>query len=342
MIRIGWTSYAQVARDLSMWLTEEQRKSCKQLLTIHASDLPPDIGEVIADARGYMAEVERRLSPMPASHLDHPMLGRWFEGAKVRRRASQNAAQQAANDQALGPVAPTYNGLRFAMEVLRALQSAYCKVFGSPPDVGKFHPLWSDITPMQRHIEAWKEKGENNILWITADDWRRTRESSAETSFSQTIPYDGCVCELPFHELFDLRCLYTELRPLVKNGGHIIFKTVNPTKGFSRTEFFLDSCDFPNSDFSEMHFYGTSVSNFLRAVYVRVMRPASTRILVRVLALCALVALAPLVALVNARSARRDPMIFRSRWTNLLIEFTVKRAPLLANMARAPISVASA
>lgn len=254
----------------------------------------------------------------------------------MRRRVSQDAAQQTANGKAptaSGPVAPTQNGLWLAIEALRVLQAAYCKVFGSPPQVSKFHPLWSDITPMKRRIAEWEERGENNILRMKADDWGRTREGSAETSSFQIASYDACICELAFHELFDLRRLYIELRPLIKNGGHIIFKTVKQTNGFARTEFFLDSCDFPDSDFSEIHFYGTLATSFLRALYVRALRPASTRILVRGLAVCALVVLSPFVRLVNARSARRNSTIFRPTWTCLTVEFTVRRAPSPANNA---------
>src|SRR5262245_6792296 len=71
-------SVDSVARFLSDWTTHEQRRCGRQLLTIHAGDVPVDIDDVIAESRRYMSEIGRGLSPEPQSHIAHAKLGRWF------------------------------------------------------------------------------------------------------------------------------------------------------------------------------------------------------------------------------------------------------------------------
>ena len=60
MVRLGWISIADIARNLSKWTTREQRQCGKQLLVIHAGPLPADLDAVIEESREYMAQVYDR------------------------------------------------------------------------------------------------------------------------------------------------------------------------------------------------------------------------------------------------------------------------------------------
>lgn len=341
MIRIGWVSLEEIAADLSLWLTKEHRESSRQLVKIHSDELPVDLEDFVAQSRAYMAEVFRRLSPKPAPHIGHPRLGVWFEDTTKRLRGDPNGTLQQAAANKRNPV----------VAALGALQAFYCKMFGSPPDVGKSHPLWMDVAPVQQRIARWQQAGKTNILWIKEDDWRLNRLSDlaidaqmqpgAQQPALRGALYDACVCELALHELFDLNRLYAELRPLIKNGGQVLFKTVKPKNVLASTELFLYSCDFPDVDISEIHFYGTAATSLLRSLYVRALRQTATRSLLRVLAVGALIVLAPLVRLVNVRAARRDSTIFRSTWMSLVIEFTVKRAESAAPGMERELAAAS-
>jgi hypothetical protein len=338
VIRLGWVSANEVARGLSMWLTKEQRDCCKQLLTIHARDLPPDIDAVIAESRAYMAEVFRRMSPEPVPHIGHPQLGAWFEETKQRRRGYAPPARSLEREASARAIAAgkTPGRQRPLAAVLAALQTAYRRMFGAPPHIGKYHPLWMDVAPMTGKTAAWQASGATNILSIDSGDWlRQSLSDGGETSAAlqaagdrapvEGARYDVCICQIEPRELWDLDRVYAGIRPLVKDGGHIVFKAVR-THLFEGTKLFLDRCNFPDIDVSEIHFYGTAATALLRALYLPALRPISTRPIARSLIVCALFCLAPLARLANVRAERRDSTIFSPLWTSLIVQFTVKRA----------------
>jgi hypothetical protein len=327
MMRIGWTSYAQVARDLSMWLTKEQRESGKQLLKFHAADLPTDIDTVIEQARAYMAEVERRLSVTPAPHVDHPMLGRWFKETAARRCASAVTAAGSHRQ----TVAKSFLGV---------LQTIYRKTFGSPPQVGRFHPLWADMSPMAGVVAAWRDVGEQNVLWVSSGvsllhrrlggehvDLAKALSANFGVAVERTAPFDACVCELSLLDLQKIDRLYANLRPLVKNGGHVVVYVAKQDRVFEGAHLLLQGVAFPSVDVSQIHFWGDAATWFLAMLYLRASGSLLSTPIVRALAVSVtLLLLAPIVRLANGRAARRDSTIFRSTWTSLTIEFTVRRA----------------
>lgn len=320
MIRLGWVPVDEVAADLSVWLTKEQRESSEQLVIVHCGELPADLSDVIKESRAYMAQVHRRMSQKPAPHIGHPRLGQWFEDVKERQRTHGDRAHKSiAKERGLGVAA------------LRALQTLYGRMFGSPPDVGKFHALWTGIVPIAEKIAACHRDSKSKVLSIKAHDWlqRGIGQHSAAPidAGAAAFPadhYDLCICELATNELPKIGPLYRELRPLMKDRGRVIFKTVRSRNTPRAADLALGT--FPDIDLSEIHFYGTSLTSLLGSVAVPALRPVSTRLFVRGLTLCALIVLAPLVRLANAYAARRDTTIFTAGWSSLLVEFTVKRS----------------
>jgi hypothetical protein len=346
MTRIGWTSFDELARTESLRATREHRRLGKQLITIHAAELPDSIGGVIEEARAFMAELYRQLSPAAAPHIGHPLLGRWFEEASLRQHGTQDGepsppAGQVHDDQVSGDQVPDDSGSAvggspgagFFASATKALQRLYCKMFGVPPKVSKFHPLWTEVLPVTRKMATWQHTGGANVLWIGSGNWRLLASQSnagdqafdKRAPFFKKAPYDLCVCELALREISELNRLYAALRPLMKDGGHVIFNTVKGGNVFDGAELFLSCCEFPDLDVSQINFHGTAIIALLRALSLRAMRPVATRPVARGAILCTLIALAPLVWLANAWAARRDPSIFRATWTSLTVEFTVKR-----------------
>jgi hypothetical protein len=338
MIRIGWTSYTQVARDLSVWLTKEQRESGKQLLKFHAADLPADIDAVIEQAHAYMAEIERRLSATPASHVDHPLLGRWFRETTARRRTGAPAGSR--RQAAVKPL-------------LDVLQTIYRKTFGSPPRVVRFHPLWVDMSPIVRAVTSCGAADERNILWISSSTSLLHRRLGGEhvdlakaltADFGEAIerkaPFDACICELSVLDLLKMDRLYASLRPLVKNGGHVLFYVAKRDKVLEGAHLVLQDAAFPSVDVSQIHFWGDAATWFLARSYLRASRSFQSAPVARALIVgITLLLLAPIVRLANARAVRRDSTIFRSTWTSLTIEFTVRRVRSLAGKTRHKVSV---
>jgi hypothetical protein len=333
MIRVGWTSFADLARSESLRATAEQRRSGQQLIKIHAADLPSGIDAVIGESRAFMAELYRRLAPVSASYVDHPLLSRWFDEASQRRRGARDDLPPTAPNRRLSPSASTAASDSGALVLgLKALQQLYCRMFGTPPKVSKFHPLWTDVSPITEKLAAWQRAGRSNVLWMEAGNWRllHGRQTSdapvpeTPNPFFKNAPYDVCVCELALREMPELARIYAALRPLMKDGAHVLFKSTKAGSVFDGAELFLSGCDFPDLDISEINFRGSAVLALLRALYIPAMRPVSTRPLARAVIICTLIAMAPLVWLANAWAARGDLSLFSSTWTSLTVEFLVK------------------
>jgi len=305
LVHIGSASMDSLARTEALRATKEHRESVQQLLKIHSADLPGDLQDSIEESRSFMAEIQRLSSLKAAPHIGHPVLGWW-------------------------------NSSSLAISALQTFQTLYRKTFGSPPGVGKFHPLWIDTARVQRKIADWKVSGKTNVLSITSGDLLRGRnaqdsEPGRPTNGQQNrlfdkAPFDACICELTLSELRDLKTFYEEVRSLIKDGGQILFKVTNPVGRRDDIGLFLGCCRFPDVDVSEIRFYGTSATAWLRALYVPAMRPIPSRPITRALGICALILFAPLVRLANERAERRDPTIFSPKWITLTVEFTVRRA----------------
>ena len=338
MMKIGWVSIDELARTESMRATKEHRESGKHLMKIHAGDLPDDLQDVIEEFRAYMAGIYSRLSASPAPSIGHPLLSQWFEEAKQRQRgASGQRDRQDLSSHAAS--AQRGAGVRsLARRLLRPLQAIYRNTFGSPPDVGKFHPLWIDAWPVYQKIVTWRAEAKQNFLWISSADSMFNRvfdrpvdlttllASDIRGAFLENAPYDACVCQLTLAELTHLNRLYSKIRPLIKDYGQIIINVVKSQDLFERAEFFLEHTGYPDVDVSEIHFYGTTTTAILRMLYRRAAHSFLNRPVMRALTVgTSLLLLAPIVRLANARGARRDTTIFSGRWTSAVIEFTVKR-----------------
>lgn len=308
LIRPGWVSIDDLARTESLRATKEHRESARQVFTIHAETPPGDLQNSIDESHAYMADIQRRLSQTASSHIANPVLGWWT---------------------AKSP----------AIRMLRALRKKYQRLFGSPPDVGKCHPMWIDVAPVARELAAWRKSGGTNILSVSSSDWLRYRwcmkwGNDASKNPSDLVsdlpsakpPFDGCVFELDPGELKNLDALYAELRPLIKDGGKVLFKVTKPERSAMDSAVSLTNCQFPHIDISEIGFHGTALIGWFQAVYGPALRPIPSRPIVRALGICALIALAPIVWLANARAERSKKTLFSSGWTSLTLAFTVKRA----------------
>ena len=340
MVHLGWISFEDIARNLSMWTTKEQRECGRQLLTIHASDLPENLGQIVEESRAYMAEIYRRLSPDPVSHVHHTYLSPWFDGAVTRMRGCHVAADQRRGGAAAAvggmpggdpqPNLPSRRG-----PLIDVLKTVYRRCFGIPPQVNKFHPLWADSSPIAERIAAWRRAGAQRILWISSRDSMLYRllgervdpSSLLSNKFNGSGTYDACVCELQLDELSALDRLYSRVRPLIADDGPIVFFVSKQGNVLDGAELLLERTDFPSTDISAIHFFGTVSTWLLSKAYLRMSELLQRRPVMRGLtATIFLLTFAPLAWCANARAAERDSGIFRPTWTSLVIDFEVKRA----------------
>jgi hypothetical protein len=339
MIRLGWISLDDIARNLSMWTTREQRECGKELLTIHASDLPENLDRVVEESRTYMAEIYRRLSPRPLPHIGHSYLGPWFLGARARMQGVEPGSLQSDHPFPATVTLPARAAKPWNLgaTTIGMLEAVYRRTFGFPPDVGKFHPLWPDTFAVTEKIDAWNKDEHSNILWVSFPDSLFHRLLGPRVDLAALLadisgpsitgaPFGACICELKLDDVANLNRLYARIRPFMRDDGRIVVSIVRQASMPVGAEGLLSRVVFPDIDRSEIHFYGTAFTGLFRTIYKRASRSFPTRPIARVLTLgVTLVLLAPFVRLANALAAVRDSAIFSPMWTSLIIEFTVVR-----------------
>jgi hypothetical protein len=273
-------------------------------------------------------------------------LGTWFEGAKERMKGRRPTAQLAPDGAPRKEVAGSTAGslaapvTRFTLNVLRAL---YRTSFGSPPDVGPFHPLWLDTHYIVQKVSQWK-KAAARTLWLTSRHslFHTMLEGRHDTSILfldgsnisllAGAPYEACLCELTIDELATLNRLYAKIRPLMRPGGEVIFLvSAQRSRLLAVDEVDLCRTAFPDVDISEIHFFGFGFSKVLRRLYLRASNSFANRPLYRAVTTAAvLIALAPLVRLANALAARRDSSIFSQAATSIVVRFAIKSRAVAA------------
>jgi len=344
MMRIGWLSLDELARTEAARATKEHRESSKQLLIIHAEDLPPDFQNFVGASRVFMGAFDRRLPPIPAPHIDHPVLGQWFEDTRRRQRGAHASTRSGSSGQgSFSTTAATTGsrGQRLAESVHRLLEAVYRNTFGLPPQVTKFHPFWAENSPVSAKIAAWRNEGKLNILWISSGDtvFRRLLSNRVDPAallaphiriaLLERAPYDACLCQLTLAELEHVDRLYSTVRPLIRQDGQIVVAVTKERSVFEGGELPLARADYPDVDVSKIHFHGTAITGILRGLYVRAARAFADRPIARGIIMGGtLFLLAPFVRAANACVGWHDSTIFSSIWTSLTIEFTVKRGPL--------------
>jgi hypothetical protein len=334
LVRIGWISEDEIAADLSKWTTKEQRECGRQLLKIHSADLP-NIEAVVQESREYMAEIYKRLSPEPLRPLDHALLGSWFAGAKLRMRGRvAETAASAGSARALAP-APAAQ----ASALWKVLGRGYRALFGSIPNVGKYHPLWTDLHDVATVVSQWQADSGTKLLWLGPPssffhgllndrvDPLAYLLPEQESSGAADNRYDHCFCELTVEQLTKFRDLYGPIRSSVKDGGTILVYVFNNFhRVFQRSDVALCESAFPDLDWSEIHFNGSRLSGWLSSLFLTATNSYPTSpSMARLAAALVSIALAPFARLANGLAASRDPTAM-TPWTSLTLTFRVRKA----------------
>jgi hypothetical protein len=330
LVRPGGISIDAIAKFLSDWTTHEQRRCGRQLLVIHAGDLPADIHDVIAESRGYMNEITYRLSPEPQSHIGHAKLGPWF--TETIRRLRERAAN--ADRPAVLTSPPTEQEGRRLSAMLRSIHTA---LFGPRPFLRPAHPLWLDTFDVTAQIMSWQRSG-RRILWLCSRDSlfndvlkdRRDPTSLLVTRPNDQEPsedlFDACLCELSLSELTMLPTLHRRIRTLLRNGGRVLVHIDNPYSAPVGMGQFAGYDVFPDVDRSTIRFHGTWLTAQIRKLYLRATSSFPQGSLARdVFAGLALVALAPMAVVANKVAAGRDATAFSPNWTSAVLELEIVR-----------------
>jgi hypothetical protein len=331
LVRPGGISIDDIARFLSDWTTHEQRRCGRELLTIHAGELPADLDDVIAESRRYMNEIARRLSPEPQPHVAHPKLGSWFKETSRRLRE-----RSAAGGNVPALTSPSIQKERLGLS--QALRRIHTALFGPLPFVRSAHPLWLDTFDVAAQLTSWHRSGQR-VLWLCSRDSLFTsvlKDRRDPASLLVTRPadektgadvFDACLCELGPSELTRLPALHRRIRMLVRDGGKILVYINNPYAiPVGMGQFAAYDAVFPDVDKSTIRFHGTWLTAQIRNLYLRAATWFPTGSLARsMFAGLALITLAPIAWLANKAAARRDASTFAPHWTSVVLELEVVR-----------------
>src|SRR6266481_1246456 len=305
LMRPGGISVDAVAKFLSDWTTREQRRCGRQLLTIHAGDLPVDLDDVIAESRRYMNEIACRLSPAPQSHIGHVQLGRWF--TETTRRLEERSAGGGSLAVSTSPAIE-----KEARGLSHILRSVHTTLFGPLPFLRPAHPLWLDTFDVTAQLVSWRRAGQR-ILWLCSRDSLFSsvlKDRRDPTSLLMTTPtsqpargdfFDACLCELSPSQLLTLPALHRRIRTLVRNGGKVLVHINNPYLiPIGMGQFAAYEAVFPDVDKSRIRFYGSWLTAQIRKLYLRAATSFPAGSAARgILAGLALLVLAPMAWLAN-------------------------------------------
>lgn len=183
-LQLGWMDPGEIARDLSIWTTKDQRDCGEHDLVLHRGDLPAALPAGRTALETYYRDIMRRVVPEPRDHRNHYI---WTGQVQLHAdwlRSRAEAARPAAADPAPAPEAlrPLDAGTASPVDIRQAARQlvlalillpftrrgvavvrrqfhdlarmVYRRVFGRLPEVGPLHPLAADLRPVVALLAA--------------------------------------------------------------------------------------------------------------------------------------------------------------------------------------------
>ena len=227
-LRPGPVVAAELARSLAEWTTDYHRHNVAHTLVFHAAERPAGLAQFVAQSETFVESVRRSLLAPPLSHRQHPY---WVGSIAVNRRRSHRP---------LGKEDWSF----LLEEKLSRSHSSFrrlrAKLFGSPPQVTKLHPLWPDyrlpLTVLNDILSShgrvllvahdaepfaqWIVDTPGNIVTLDSDHLLQlTRAQYDEIARS----FDACVLFSGGAMLDQSDALIEHIVPLLKANGRLIF-----------------------------------------------------------------------------------------------------------------------
>lgn len=190
--RLGWMDKQEIARDLSIWTTKDQRDCGKFPLVLHRENLPANYTDGLKMLDDHYRDVMRQVTCEPRDHRNHyiwtgvvELHNEWLRSHDAKHTSANNpgSTMNAGGGDGLTPqrsiielltdLLKTVANAPFkgsAGDIYRRLfdlmRSGYLSLFGRIPDVGPLHPQWSDLHPVIaeiiRHTQG---KGKALSIW---------------------------------------------------------------------------------------------------------------------------------------------------------------------------------
>lgn len=137
-LRAGRHHAAWLANSLSEWTTERHRRNAYTTIIFHADEVPDGLAATVAEADAFLAQVSKRLDPVPKPHRNHP----YWSGAIATFREAIGAGL--TPDEKLFSLGyMQFHGRSPAIR--RRFGQLVAVLIGKPPHVTRWHPRWADL-----------------------------------------------------------------------------------------------------------------------------------------------------------------------------------------------------
>jgi len=170
---LGWMDPAEIARDLSIWTTKDQRDCGEFTLVLHRRDFPADYQQGVQALETYYRDVMRQVVSVPRDYRNHyiwsgmlELHNHWLRSRQALRRPDADSAKPVGASAQCPEIQltslPTLilglgKGLMLAAcgrgtssisrKLFDSMREVYLRIFGRLPDVGPLHPHFVDVRP---------------------------------------------------------------------------------------------------------------------------------------------------------------------------------------------------
>lgn len=249
-LQLGRLRREEIAQDLSLWTTKDQRACGEFGLVLHRGELPPDLARSESVLNDYYRSIMARVAPVPRDHREHyiwiglvRLHSDWIEG----RKALTPEGSATTGRPGAGPAAEAaLQELRLLLSLLVAflrellffafaggtkssvqqrlydlLRPIYVLTFGRLPEVGPLHPYYSDIRSVIDRIRT-LSKETNRVLaaWsvtgVTIAPHLSRWFNSVQASDTDEVMNDGELATIVASGPFDLCFLELSRDDLMK------------------------------------------------------------------------------------------------------------------------------
>jgi hypothetical protein len=241
-LRPGPVVAAELAQSLAEWTIDYHRRNVAQKVVFHAADTPADLAQFIARSDAFVESVRQSLAAPPLNHRRHPY---WVGSIAVNRRRGHRPLGKEDWSFLLSEKASQSNSSSRRMQT---------KLFGSPPQVTKLHPLWPDYRlPLKALNDVLSSKG--RVLLVAHDtepfaQWIVGTAGDIVTLNSDHLlqlphiqyrtlagTFDACVLFSGDAMLDQSDALVEHIGPLLKAKGRLVLMATNSLSASDAAEF---------------------------------------------------------------------------------------------------------